>query len=77
MRVANSVSGVTLTLTVPGPGPCQFFLGAPTAGPTGVGNSPNCLLLGLNNVTAQFKGQRTDWRIETDYRFSPEVFAYA
>ncbi|MBC2651194.1 TonB-dependent receptor [Novosphingobium flavum] len=64
-------------LTVPGPGPCQFFLGAPTAGPTGVGNSPNCLLLGLNNVTAQFKGQRTDWRIETDYRISPEVFAYA
>ena len=63
--------------TVPGPLPCEFFLGAPTAGPTGVGNSPNCLLIGLYNVTGQFKGQRTDWRVETDYRFSPEVFAYA
>ncbi len=63
--------------TVPGPLPCEFFLGAPTAGPTGIGNSPNCLLIGLYNVTGQFKGQRTDWRVETDYRFSPEVFAYA
>jgi iron complex outermembrane receptor protein len=63
--------------TVPGPLPCEFFLGAPTAGPTGIGNSPNCLLIGLYNVTGQFKGTRTDWRIETDYRFSPEVFAYA
>ena len=63
--------------TVPGPLPCEFFLGAPTAGPTGVGNSPNCLLLGLYNVTGSFKGQRTDWRVETDYRFSPEVFVYA
>ena len=63
--------------SVPGPLPCEFFLGAPTAGPTGVGNSPNCLLIGLYNVTGQFKGQRTDWRVETDYRFSPEVFAYA
>ena len=62
--------------TVPGPLPCAFFLGAPTAGPTGVGNAPNCLLLGLYNVTAQFKGKRTDWRIETDYRFSPEFFVY-
>ncbi|MBU6393558.1 MAG: TonB-dependent receptor [Sphingomonadales bacterium] len=56
---------------------CEFFLGAPTAGPTGIGNTPNCLLTGLYNVTGSFKGQRTDWRIETDYRFSPEVFAYA
>jgi iron complex outermembrane receptor protein len=63
--------------TVPGPLPCEFFLGAPTAGPTGIGNSPNCLLIGLYNVTGQFKGTRTDWRVETDYRFSPEVFAYA
>jgi iron complex outermembrane recepter protein len=63
--------------TVPGPLPCAFFLGAPTAGPTGVGNAPNCLLLGLYNVVGQFKGKRTDWRIETDYRFSPEFFVYA
>ncbi len=69
--------------TVPGPGPCTFFLqlagvvpGPLTAGPTGVGNAPNCLLLGLYNVNAQFKGKRTDWRVETDYRFSPELFVY-
>ncbi len=62
--------------TVPGPGPCAFFLGALTAGPTGVGNAPNCLLLGLYNVSAQFKGKRTDWRIETDYRFSDALFVY-
>ena len=63
------------------PGPCEFFLrGGPAsglAGPTGIGNSPNCLLVGLYNVTGQFKGTRTDWRVETDYRFSPEVFVYA
>jgi iron complex outermembrane receptor protein len=62
--------------TVPGPLPCAFFLGAPTAGPTGIGNAPNCLLLGLYNVVGQFKGKRTDWRIETDYRFSDEFFLY-
>ena len=63
--------------TVPGPAPCAFFLGAPTAGPTGVGNASNCLLLGLYNVVGLFEGKRTDWRIETDYRFSPELMAYA
>ncbi len=95
--------------TVPGPGPCTFFLqlgafqayqayladqalapnlrkGVPfappapppsVAGPTGVGNAPNCLLLGLYNVTGQFIGKRTDWRIETDYRISDELFVYA
>ncbi|SFF89823.1 iron complex outermembrane recepter protein [Novosphingobium sp. CF614] len=62
--------------TVPGPLPCEFFLGAPTAGPTGIGNSPNCLLVGLYGVEGRFKGKRTDWRIETDYRFSPEFFVY-
>ncbi len=62
--------------TVPGPLPCAFFLGAPTAGPTGVGNAPNCLLLGLYNVVGQFKGKRTDWRIETDYRISEALFVY-
>jgi iron complex outermembrane receptor protein len=62
--------------TVPGPAPCAFFLGAPTAGPTGIGNAPNCLLLGLYNVVGLFEGKRTDWRIETDYRISPEFFVY-
>jgi iron complex outermembrane receptor protein len=63
--------------TVPGPLPCAFFLGAPTAGPTGIGNAPNCLLIGLYGVQGQYKGKRTDYRVETDYRFSPEMFVYA
>ena len=58
-------------------GPCAFFLGAPVAGPTAIGNAPNCLLVGLYNVQGHYKGQRTDWRVETDYRFSPEFFVYA
>jgi iron complex outermembrane recepter protein len=62
--------------TVPGPLPCAFFLGAPTVGPTGVGNAPNCLLLGLYNITAQAKSKVTDWRIATDFRISPELFVY-
>lgn len=62
--------------TVPS-APCAFFLGAPTAGPTGIGNAPNCLLIGLYNVQGKYEGKRTDWRIETDYRFSPEFFVYA
>lgn len=62
-------------LTVPGV--CAFFLGAPTAGPTGIGNAPNCLLEGLNNVPAGFKSSRVDWRIAADYRFAPELMVYA
>ncbi len=62
--------------TVPGPLPCAFFLGAPTAGPTGIGNAPNCLLLGLFNISDGFKGKRTDWRVVADYRFSPAFLAY-
>ncbi|MBC2667590.1 TonB-dependent receptor [Novosphingobium piscinae] len=57
-------------------GPCQYFLGAPTAGPTGVGNSPNCLLFGLNGLAARFESQRTDWRVAADYRVSPELMLY-
>ncbi len=59
------------------PGVCAFFLGAATAGPTGIGNAPNCLLVGLNNVSASFESKRFDWRVAADYRFSPEVMAYA
>ncbi|MEP6869812.1 MAG: TonB-dependent receptor, partial [Novosphingobium sp.] len=70
------------------PGGCLFFgqlaafqngSGPPptVAGPTGVGNAPNCLLVGLYGVKGQFLGKRTDYRIETDYRFSPEFFVYA
>ncbi|HWK43061.1 MAG TPA: TonB-dependent receptor [Croceibacterium sp.] len=56
---------------------CEFFLGAPTAGPTGIGNSPNCLLNGIFDLEGEFKGKRWDWRLVTDYRFSDQLLAYA
>jgi iron complex outermembrane receptor protein len=59
------------------PGTCEFFLGAPTAGPTGIGNSPNCLLVGIFDLEGEFKGKRWDWRVVTDYRFSDGFLAYA
>ncbi len=62
------------------PGPCEFFTGAAppgTAGPTGIGNSPNCLLVGIFDLEGEFKGKRWDWRVVTDYRFSDAFLAYA
>jgi iron complex outermembrane receptor protein len=59
------------------PPPCEFFGGAPTAGPTGIGNSPNCLLNGIFDLAGEFKGKRWDWRVVTDYRFSDSLLAYA
>lgn len=56
---------------------CEFFLGAPTAGPTGIGNNPNCLISGLNGATDTARSERVDWRVAVDYRFSDEVLAYA
>jgi iron complex outermembrane receptor protein len=38
---------------------------------------PNCILSGLYNITGTYKGNRTDYRIVADYRFSPEFLAYA
>lgn len=38
---------------------------------------PNCLISGLNGSPANFDSKRFDWRIATDYRFSPEFMAYA
>ena len=58
-------------------GPCNFFLGAPTAGPTGIGNQPNCLLFGINGTTATFKNNQTDWRVALDYSFTDDVMVYA
>jgi iron complex outermembrane receptor protein len=43
----------------------------------GVFSEPNCLLAGIYNVTGSFKGNRTDWRLVTDYRFNPNFLAYA
>jgi iron complex outermembrane receptor protein len=43
----------------------------------GVFSESNCLLAGIYNVTGSFRGDRTDWRIVTDYRFNPDFLAYA
>jgi iron complex outermembrane recepter protein len=43
----------------------------------GVFSEPNCILSGLFNIPGAFKGNRTDWRIAADYRFSPAFLAYA
>jgi iron complex outermembrane receptor protein len=64
-------------LFIPGIPACEFFLGAPTAGPTGIGNTPNCLLTGLYGVSGKYQGTRFDWRAVTDYRFSPGLLMYA
>ena len=64
-------------LFVPGVPACEFFLGAPTAGPTGQGNTPNCLLTGLFGISDGFEGDRIDWRVAADYRFSEQFLAYA
>ena len=61
------------------PGPCEFFTvpGNTFAGPTGIGNSPNCLLNGIFDLEGSFEGQRWDWRVVADYRFSDGFLAYA
>jgi iron complex outermembrane receptor protein len=43
----------------------------------GVFSEPNCLLANIYDVTGSFRGDRTDWRIVTDYRFNPNFLAYA
>ena len=57
-------------------GPCNFFLGAPVAGPTDIGNQPNCLLFGIDGEERVFETDRTDWRIALDYRFSDAFMVY-
>lgn len=59
------------------PSVCEFFLGAATAGPTGIGNNPNCLLNGIYNISDSFEGDRFDWRITGNYRFSDNFMTYA
>lgn len=59
------------------PTTCEFFLGAATAGPLGIGNNPNCLIAGLNGVTDEAKSTRIDYRAVVDYRFSNQVLGYA
>ncbi|MBL8551341.1 MAG: TonB-dependent receptor [Hyphomonadaceae bacterium] len=57
-------------------GPCNFFLGAPVAGPVGIGNQPNCLLFGVNGTKAKFTNDRLDWRVALDYRFTEDLMVY-
>ncbi|HEY1126017.1 MAG TPA: TonB-dependent receptor [Sphingobium sp.] len=45
-------------------------------GPPSFGSS-NCLLAGIYNITGSFAGDRWDWRIVADYRFSNAFLAYA
>ncbi len=59
-------------------GPCNFFLGVPgLAGPTDIGNQPNCLLFGINGTEATFESTRFDWRVAADYRLSEQLMVYA
>ena len=37
----------------------------------------NCLLSGLYDITGSFRGDRLDWRVVGDYRFTPDFMAYA
>ena len=54
--------------TAPNPATCSppFFF-----------TNPNCLLAGIYNITGSFKGDRTDWRVVADYRFSDALMGYA
>ncbi len=38
---------------------------------------PNCLLAGIYNITGSFRGNRWDWRLVANYRFSDSFLAYA
>ncbi|WP_120076151.1 TonB-dependent receptor [Aurantiacibacter odishensis] len=62
---------------IPTPPVCEFFLGAPTAGPTGIGNTPNCLLTGLFGISDGFEGDRWDWRIVGNLNVTEDVLLYA
>ena len=58
---------------------CQALYGADVdgGGPTSIGNQPNCLLTGLFGISDAFRGDRFDWRIVADVRFSEQVLGYA
>ncbi len=42
----------------------------------GVFSEPNCLLAGLFNLPGEFRGNRFDWRVVADYRFSDQFLMY-
>jgi iron complex outermembrane receptor protein len=43
----------------------------------GVFSEPNCILAGLFDIPGEFRGDRFDWRVVADYRFSEQFLAYA
>jgi iron complex outermembrane receptor protein len=51
--------------TIPDPATCAMF------------EQPNCLLAGIYGITGSFRGDRTDWRLVGDYKFTDEFMAYA
>jgi len=56
------------------PPACNF---AAPGGPLGNNNPPNCLLVGINNITGTYSGDRWDYRLVADYRISPALLVYA
>jgi iron complex outermembrane receptor protein len=51
--------------TIPDPANCALF------------TQPNCLLAGIYGITGSFRGDRWDYRVVADYRFSDQFLAYA
>ncbi len=43
----------------------------------GLFGAPNCLLAGIFDITGSFQGDRWDYRLAADYRFSDSFLAYA
>ena len=58
-------------------GPGGVPIGPPGAVPSSLDSSPNCILNGLFGVPGEFKGDRWDYRLVADYRFSDAFLAYA
>lgn len=59
--------------TLPNPGACF----GPPFPPASLFSGPNCILAGIYDVTGRFEGDRTDWRVVADYRFTENFLAYA
>jgi iron complex outermembrane recepter protein len=57
--------------TIPNPGLC--FANPPGGSLVAY---PNCILSGIYDVTGSFRGNRTDWRVVGDYKFTPAVLGY-
>jgi iron complex outermembrane receptor protein len=57
--------------TIPNPGLC--FANPPGGS---IVAYPNCILSGIFDVTGSFKGNRTDWRVVGDYKFTQSLLGY-